>query len=513
MTRVRLAVAIFLSMATLLLVFHGHRVVTTNDEGILLDSAQRVAEGSRPYVDFWAYMSPGSYWLQAAVFRVGGVSLFTGRVIVILDFALQCALVFWIAARLSSLATGFAVCFAFVGFQIAEPAFLTAQHQWDSSALALAGVALASSASTRLRWVASGALLAAATWCTPTAGLVGIAIAAWLLIDREQRNGLVPFLGGIAAVSSIAAAALMITGSLMAFLRQMIWLKDNYAVVNAMPYGSIIGGYRALFAGTAGAADLITRILLVGCVALPAILPVVATTAWGIALWRKKVPLELRGLALLLILCNIAFVMALTPRQDVMHLAFAAALSYAMAGAAMERWFPARANVALATVVLIMAGIFGSNFFRTLKDTSSVATPVGNVRIENAKVPAMLELLASVHPGQGLFVYPYMPIHYFLTQGKNPTEFSFFSPAMGTRREETAALAELQARPPEWILYMKLTREEFLRVCPRGVDLDWRHELLEDWIEKNFRPLEAASDPVLGGYQLWYRVTEQARTR
>ena len=506
MTRFRLAVAIFLSMATLLLVFHGHRVVTTNDEGILLDSAQRVAEGSRPYVDFWAYMSPGSYWLQAAVFRVGGVSLFTGRVTVILDFALQCALVFWITARLSSLWTGFAVCFAFVGFQIAEPAFLTAQHQWDSSALALAGVAPGTSAATKFRWVASGVLLAAATWCTPTAGLVGIAIAAWLVIDRERRQGLVPFLGGIAAVSSIAAGALAINGSLIPFLRQMIWLKDNYAVVNAMPYGSIIGGYRALFAGTAGAADLITRILLVGCVALPAILPVVATTAWGIALWRKKVPLELRGIALLLVLCNLAFVMALAPRQDVMHLAFAAALSYAMAGAAMERWFPARANVALATVVLIMAGIFGSNFFRTLKDTSSVATPVGNVRIENAKVPAMRELLARVHPGPGI-VCVSLHADPLLSDARKKSDGIFLlQPGHGDQtRKETAALAELQAQPPDWILYMKLTREEFLRVCPRGVDLDWRHELLEDWIEKNFRPLQAASDPVLGGYQLRYR--------
>ena len=47
-------------------------------------------------------MSPGSYWLQALVFRLLGVSLWTGRLIVIFDFALQCALVFWLAAQLAS---------------------------------------------------------------------------------------------------------------------------------------------------------------------------------------------------------------------------------------------------------------------------------------------------------------------------------------------------------------------------------------------------------------------------
>src|SRR5580692_2142047 len=113
MTRVsRLAAAIFLAVAILLAVFHGNRVVATKDEGIILDSAQRIAQGSRPYVDFWAYMSPGSYWLQAAVFRVFGVSMLTGRLIVIVDFSITCALVFWLTARLATLGAAFAVVFA-----------------------------------------------------------------------------------------------------------------------------------------------------------------------------------------------------------------------------------------------------------------------------------------------------------------------------------------------------------------------------------------------------------------
>jgi len=57
--------------------------------------------------------------------------------------------------------------------------------------------AIATSASTRLRWVASGALLRPPTLVQPPPGLVGIAIAAWLSIDRERRRGLIPFLAGI----------------------------------------------------------------------------------------------------------------------------------------------------------------------------------------------------------------------------------------------------------------------------------------------------------------------------
>src|SRR5215469_4534611 len=117
---VRLAVVIFLVLVTAGLFFHGRRVAATNDEGILLDAAQRIRQGERPYTDFWTYMSPGSYWLQATVFRVAGVSQLTGRVIVVADFALQCALLFWIGAQLASLGTAFAVLLAFLGFQIAD---------------------------------------------------------------------------------------------------------------------------------------------------------------------------------------------------------------------------------------------------------------------------------------------------------------------------------------------------------------------------------------------------------
>src|ERR1700693_5463363 len=121
--------AIFLTVAALLLALHGQRMVMTNDEGIVLESAQRMAAGGRIYVDFFGYMSPGSYWLQALVFRLFGGALWAGRLIVILYFALQCTLVYWLAARLAASAASWraatAVTLTFAGFQVADPAFLT----------------------------------------------------------------------------------------------------------------------------------------------------------------------------------------------------------------------------------------------------------------------------------------------------------------------------------------------------------------------------------------------------
>ncbi len=64
--RTRPAVLVFFAVLALLAILQGSRFLLTNDEGIMLEPAQRVAAGAHPYVDFFGYMSPGSYWIQAA---------------------------------------------------------------------------------------------------------------------------------------------------------------------------------------------------------------------------------------------------------------------------------------------------------------------------------------------------------------------------------------------------------------------------------------------------------------
>ena len=274
--RATIPICIFAVLVPLLLYFHGQRMVLTNDEGIILDAAQRMVRGQRPYIDFFGYMSPGSYWLQALVFQIGGIALWTGRLIVIADLALQSALVFWLADRLATRKTAIAAFLAFTGFQIAEPAFLTAAHRWDSATFALAALALAVWAldhGARWSWCAVGALFAMAAWCTPSVALVGVVTALWLLLSRERRTHLLGLALGAAAVFVAGIAVLAATGSLGGFLDQMLWLSHNYTAVNVMPYGSIIGGYGALLEDTDGALELAIRVILVMCVALPAILP------------------------------------------------------------------------------------------------------------------------------------------------------------------------------------------------------------------------------------------------
>ena len=113
--------AIFLAVTCLLLFFHAGRLIFSPDEGILLEAAQRMLGGKTLYIDFFGYMDPGSYWLQELVFRFAGLSLHAARLIVILDFALQCALLFWLVARLGYRHTAWAVTALFFLLRSLQP--------------------------------------------------------------------------------------------------------------------------------------------------------------------------------------------------------------------------------------------------------------------------------------------------------------------------------------------------------------------------------------------------------
>jgi hypothetical protein len=337
--------------------------------------------------------------------------------------------------------------------------------------------------------------------------LVAAVIAAWLAVSPERRARVVPFAGGAAASGLAGIAALLATGSLGAFFGQMAWLRQNYSGVNVLPYGSIIGGYRALLEDTHGGLDIAVRCVLIACMALPAILPPVAILLGGLV-WRQGKAGEQRDVLTLLLPAAAALAITAFPRADVMHLAFIAALPYALLGMALARLVPARPAAWLAMGSLILAAMFASNYVRGWRETTPIASATGILRVPVEQASDMRQLIQEVRPGASLFVYPYMPVEYFLTQTRNPTRYSYMMPGMMTRIQESEALRQLQAEPPEWLLFMQPSPKEFLRVFPNGGSLNWHFAELEAWMQRNYRPVEAPAVNV-GGYRLWRRAGQE----
>lgn len=473
---------VFFATATLLAWMFGNRLILgTNDEGIYLDAAERILHGQKPYLDFFGYMTPGSFWMQALAFRLLGLTLAAGRAPVIFYIALECSLIYWLVARYASRAAGIVTALFFLAFQTADPSMVTAQHRWDSGAFALASIAIC--AGSQRRWLAvSGFLIGCAALATPSVALAALVTLVWL----RTRAGW--YLLGASAAGLAAATALWIGGILPAFLEQLQWLSRNYSSVNVMHYGAIIGGYGALFAG-AEAWELPVRFCVVFCIALPAILPIVALLGG----WRR--------VNIYLLLSIIALVASTYPRSDVAHLAYISALPYAVAGILVYRSVPARPRAWIATFIGVWAAVFALQT-QLPGRLVPIETPVGGVRATVMEASAVSELLSRVQPKQSLFVYPYKPLLYFLTQADNPTRYSYLQAGLMTEEDVRIALSELKARPPDWVLYMDLSQSEFERVFPSGKGFDAHHPEMESWIKANYR---ATDSPSLGGYLLLHR--------
>jgi Dolichyl-phosphate-mannose-protein mannosyltransferase len=501
------AALIFAVVSLGLLWLHGNRLVLNNDEGIILDAAARMLHGENLYRDFYGNMSPGSFWLQEAAFRLFGVSLWAGRLVVIFDFAVECALLFWLTARLAGKKAGFAAAVLFFAFQATAPEFLLAQHRMDSAALSLVSIALCLEGQRRGQaryWAAAGVAMAGAAACTPTIALIAPATLVWLLADRSLRRFPIPYIGGLCAGSAAFAAALAANGSVLSFINHMTWLRRNYSGVNIMPYGSIIGGYGAALGAFTGI-DRVVRSLFVFCLALPAVLPLVALVAWSLCMLfrRAEGSWAAKNAIPYLLACVVMYVASTYPRADVAHLAFVAVLPATLTAVWIARYVPRRLIAGLLAVLAVPAGVFLVQTASDLRGEVAVVTPVGTLRATSSDAQAVGALLQAVRPGDGLYVHPYKPLFYFLTQGRNPTRYSYLAPGMMTHNEEAAALEALENSPPRWLLYLPLSRAEFLRVFPHAAGLNHRFPMIEAWREREYVPVEPAV--IVAGYRLYER--------
>jgi 4-amino-4-deoxy-L-arabinose transferase-like glycosyltransferase len=287
------------------------RLSLNPDEGIYLDGALRVMHGQAPYRDFFVHTGPGTYWLYAGVFRLLGATLTHARLPVICEIAAIAAAVFFLTANLTSYAFGLVVTFVVFAFLTRDLGMIALNHRWDSSSLAFLAVAPAYAAIRRASSYlsfAAGVLAAAAAWCTPTLGIVALAIALWMAADREIRKLLPAFLLGMAAVSIPCVGILLVEQALVPLIHHFLWTGANYSGANHVPYGWAGTGYLEIGSGL-GPVGWIFYALLLAVVAAPAVLPILMWLGWTLYFAvRRRPPLRLEKPVLFLIVCSVALV-------------------------------------------------------------------------------------------------------------------------------------------------------------------------------------------------------------
>jgi hypothetical protein len=475
------AAGVFALTAALIWWLAGQRLVWSMDEGIYLEGARRILAGQMPYRDFFALTGPGTFWNLAILFKVFGTSLASARGLLVLDLALIAACMFWLAAEFSSRALGFWLAAFFVALVAGDTDILVVNHRWDSAALSLAGVTLlAAGLSSGNRWIvaSAGAAAAYAAWTTPPVLMILAPMLVWSFMARRW-SGASSLAAGVGAVSALAGGVLIATGSLGPMVRHLVWTASQYSTANRSLYGSVPGGYAALFAGAHGT-EVWVLAMIAFFIVLPALVPICALLGFAVSRRLWNTPL------LFVLACAAALVLATAPRMDVAHLTYCSPLSFVVAGCVLANLLPGRFHAPLAMALGFGACLLLSNAVTLRLHSQTAETRAGMMVGEAHDLALERALEAGVQKGEPFFTFPYMPVAYFLTQGANPTRYSFLQPGMMANADEDQALASLQEAPPSKVFYMDVPETAVLHLFPSSDPHRLRMRRIEGWLRENY---------------------------
>lgn len=468
-----IAVLLALAVTVALHLLTGDLYINLLDEGIYLEGAARMAAGEVIYRDFFALTGPGTYWLVSALFRIFGTSLPVARWIPLAGLGVMIACVFYLTARSTSRRFAAFVTFCYLGLMVVSTDMMVVNHRLDSAALAMLGVTLSIAGSP----FAAGAAAAGAAWATPPMLALTLAILAW----RIRTGGWKPYLAGAAACSAPAVIWLIATGALSPMLHHLLWTASNYSGANRAFYGSIVGGWAALFDDASGF-DLVIRGLFVGyCLMLPAILPPVALTVSALRRWKSAGEWFLA-------LCGAALIVSTYPRPSITNLRYLCGLFVVLAAVLIYR-IP-RLHLPLAAIT----GLLSVALLWTTAVACTSTERTGTLRAKRSEAAPLRAWLETVPAGATSFAFPYKPVAVFLAGARNPTRYSYLQPGMMTDADEQSVLGDLERNPPEWVHHTDVPPEAYFRIWPSSDPKRLRMPRIEAFLARRYTAVRTVDE-------------------
>ena len=446
------------------------------DEGIYLHGAQRILEGQNLYKDWLGFTGPGTDWIFAAVFGLFGNSLFVAHVVLDLEIGSIAAAVYWLIEAGAGWLPALATSSSFVALLTVFPFRMFVNHRWHSLCLALLSMVLLAKGPKPKHLICSGLLMGCAVVVTPPTVFISLATAAYLLVSANRKSVYLFGLGFAAAVIS-AAGFLLAQHSFSPMLQSFQWATAHYQRANSVPYG-FEPEYMSSQSG--GSGSLSERLLL----AIPAVLPFLALLLFLLSAWRRA---SVTPRVKWLLATGVGAVLSCYPRWSADQLLFTAPLFISALFLMGSALLPSQR---VRAVALCQLGICSVVIFFTVaarRPAVPVSTQLGEVLCRPQDQRSIEFATAAVQPGESLFVFPYQPIWYSLTGGRNPTYYDFLQPGMMTAEDESRALRELNANPPQWVIWHNLPAKAILAIWPNSNPSTLKFPRIEAFIRKNYR--------------------------
>jgi hypothetical protein len=449
--------------------------IQPNDEGLMLQSAERIADGQVPYRDFWWFYPPGQPYLLAGLQELLGPSLLTWRIVRVLADATVAVLAYALARRAAG--TGWSLA-AWAAALLAM-AYPSGPHPFPIAlALCLGALLLFEE-----RPVVAGVLVgAAAAWRVEFAALAGLGI---LLARGGWR-----FAAAAVATGAVLYAPVVIAAGLGPSWDLLVdYPLTDFRDYQTLPFPLTYDGPLNTSSVSGFVTDSLEPILLFY---LPLAL-VLGLAGAAVALARELTPrviatgvTALGALAYLLV------------RTDLFHTAPLAVLvailaAWALSAPRVLRGVPALL-AGLALVYAIAEGLDRRSLVAR-EDTVRLDLPVADgVRVPPRRAAELEQLVARLPSGplyvatrRADLVTSGFPLLYVLARRENPTRYDIPAPGVVTsapvQREIVADLE--RTRTPavvRWTDPITAAPEENAAGRSSGV------RVLDDYLARAYRP-------------------------
>ena len=441
------------------------------DESVHLYEAKRILDGEVLYRDVFNFITPGWFYLMAALFHVFGVSMATARIAMAVMHGLTATLSYLTCRRLG-VRRGLSWLPALAYLVIAQSAWpITSQH-WVTALLTAALLYVcAGRRRERAAWALwPGIILGLLIGVQQQRGLfVGVGLFAWLIGDavlrlwfraREPSESLAKEMialaaGALLSLLPLLAPSIIGAGIDRAWYALVTFPVFNYRATTHSPWG-------AVNIMTAWQASFTVPIVLKY---MPIILLVSVPRLFFLCIHRRD-HARASVLLLLILFCCVSM-LSVVYFPDFVHLAFIAPVFFVTAAEGLE-WavqrIPAPARFvrlagALAGIAILALGGYrlADNLVRLRRAFPlSHVTGFGRVDFANEEEVRLYEnvnALLDGAPSRALYVYPVLSDLYLTARADNPTPYGFFS-ALGynTPAQVQEVLDILATRPPAYVV-------------------------------------------------------------
>ncbi|HSP67161.1 MAG TPA: hypothetical protein VLN48_05510, partial [Bryobacteraceae bacterium] len=199
----------------------------------------------------------------------------------------------------------------------------------------------------------------------------------------------------------------------------------------------------------------------------------------------------------ILLALGAALIFSTYPRWDVNHLTWVSAPFYALTAVWVAGWSFRKAAAlrkAMALIVLFAGGsCLAVTIYSRLHETTRV-TNLGSIHGHPADLDLLATIQARVTSADTLFVFPYRPLLYFVTDARNPTQYSFLQPGMFPDQDEAEALRQLNAHPPRWVFYSRVSPETYLLLWPNSDPRRLQMPRIETFLRQNYEERQQWGD-------------------